>query len=760
VPPRLGDLPAPLTRLIGREREVAAVADLVRQDGVRLVTLTGPGGVGKTRLALRVTEEIDDAFADGVGFVELASVRDPAHVLAALATVVGVQDLGRRPLRESLIRALSERDLLLVLDNCEHVLPAAPQIADLLTRCPRLQVLASSRAPLGVAGERLWPVSSLPLPPADDPGPDFGPAVELFVERAQAVVPEFRLSTANMATVVQICRNLEGLPLALELAAARMRLLSPGELLVRLNQRLSLLTGGTCDLPPRLRSLEDAIAWSYDLLSPAEQWLLRRLAVFVGGFTVEAAEAVTASDIPKPLAALQTLVDHSLVVRGVDEAGESRFVMLETIREFALLRLAASGEAEDAPTAHAAYFLEFAERADPLQMAPEQLVGFDRLEAALPNLRAALFFFQAQGDGERGLRLANAIEWFWTSRGYFREARHWFDTFLAMPHTPQTRLRSLIEAANIRHWQGDFESAEVYADESLAICRALGDDRFIMLALRKLGHIVLDRGNTDRAATLLAESGELLPSFGNPWDLAFATHLAGCLASAAGNDEEAFSRFAEAANAFRVIGDRDYVAAALGQQGAASLRAGDFPAAAAAYAESLELAGATRDQTWVAWAVVGAAHLAHAAGEPATAARLLGGAAAIREAIGEGRLPKTPLTDAVRATLGDRRFAEAWSLGMSLPTADIVAEARTTLGGKVGRERTQTSSPLEQRLTCTPRERDVLRLLVDGLSDKEIAAALGIARYTASNHVTAIREKLGVPSRAAAAALAVRDGLV
>jgi non-specific serine/threonine protein kinase len=757
APSRLGSLPAPLTRFIGREREVATIAALIRQDDVRLVTLTGPGGVGKTRLVLRVAEEIGEAFADGAVFVELAPVRNATDVLTAVAAAVGVPDVGRRSLRDSLVGVLHERDQLLVLDNFEHVLPAASQIADLLISCPSLRVLASSRAPLGMAGERLFPVNPLPVPPTDHTGPDYGPAVALFAERARAIAPEFQLSVANTPTVVRICRHLEGLPLALELAAARTRVLSLSALLARLDDRLALLTRGTCDLPLRLRSLEDAIAWSYDLLAPTEQWLFRQQAVFVGGFTIE---AVAAPEIPDPLGALQALVDHSLVTRGEDELGETRFTMLETIREFALARLTASGEEKAAQTSHAAWFLTFAERADPVRIGPEKTVWFDRLEAELPNLRAALAWFLAQGDAERGLRLAVALEWFWSSRGYLREARQWLETFLAIPTALHTRARGLLEAANICHWQGDLAAAEAYADQARTTYLTLGDDHFAMLALRKLGHIVLDQGDLERAASLLAACEALLPATGKAWDLAFAIYLAGCLAAADGQDVMAVARFAEAASAFGAIGDHAYVAAARGQQGSAALSVGDLAGAAIAYAESLDLAVAARDQTWVAWALTGAAHLAHAAGAPTSAARLLGGAAAIRAAIGEGRLPKTALADAVRGALGETCFADAWAQGLAAPAAGLTADARAIYSGHAPGQPTPASRLPAPRLALTLREREVLRLLVDGLSDKEIAVALGISRHTASNHVRTMRDKLGVPSRAAVVATAMRDGLV
>ena len=792
VSTRLTSLPAPLTSFVGREREVAAVADLIRRDDVRLVTLTGPGGVGKTRLALRVAKEIGEAFVAGVAFVDLAPARNPADVLAAVAAAIGVPDLGKRPLRDSLVSVLAERDVLLILDNFEHVLSAAPLIAGLLARCPRVRILASSRAPLGVAGEHLWPVAPLPLPPVDHAGPDFGPAVALFVERAQAVVPEFQLSAANAATVMQICRRLEGLPLALELAAARMRLLSPAELLARLTQRLPLLSGGTCDLPPRLRTLESAIAWSYDLLTPAQRRLCQRLAVFVGGFTIEAVEAVAAADVPDLLEALQGLVDQSLVMRGETppsgrgglggrlplwergappsggggvggeaEAGESRFTMLETIREYVAHRLREGSEDDAVRDAHAAWCIALAEHADVELRGAQQAYWYNRLREEHANMRAALTWLREREEAERGLRLARALSRFWGARGYYTEARAWFDALLALPAAigPRTRARVAMELSSMARWQGDGERAAAFAAQALALFQDLDDPVGVGCALRCLASNALDQRAGDTAASFLARSDALLASRGTPWDRAFSLYLAGRLGDVTGDDKTAMARFAAAAEAFRAIGDRDFVAAALARLAATSWRLGDHAAASTAYAESLRIAAETNEWSWVAWALAGAARLALGKARPRRAARFLGAASALRDAIGERHTWDADLETKVRAALPENRFGEAWQEGLTLPLSVAIDEAFA--GFAFSMERSPRTSPASPRpSSLTTRERDVLRLLTKGLSDKEIAATLGIARHTASNHVTAIRDKLGVPSRAAAAALAVQEGLI
>jgi predicted ATPase/DNA-binding CsgD family transcriptional regulator/predicted negative regulator of RcsB-dependent stress response len=756
---RVGGLPS-LPPLIGRERELAALCELVSRPERRLITVTGPGGVGKTRLALAAAVTGEAAFADGSVFVPLAAINGPALVLPTIAQALDTREIAERPLRDVLIATLRERHLLLVLDNFEHVLGAAADVLALLEGCPRLTVLATSRAPLGLHDEQRFGAPPLALPGVTDALPPdaltaYG-AISLFVERARFVNVDFALNDQNAAAVVEICRRLDGLPLAIELAAAWVRVLSPVAILSRLEPRLPLLRGGPSDQPVRLRTMRDAVTWSHDLLSDEEQRLFRRLAVFAGGFTLEAAEIVGGGSLDLVAA----LIDKSLLLQMSRHRAEPRFTMLETVREFALERLAEHGEVEAIEAGRAAYVLALAEQADPELMGTEQSLWFDRLEAEQQNMQAALAWFHRQGDGERGLRLASALTWFWSSRSQFRESRTWLERFLEMPTPAPTRGRGLGDAANILHWQGETERATVYATEALAIVRAIGDQNLVMCALRRLGSIAIDQGDFDRAATKLAECQELLPTAGTPWDLAFAPYLSGRLAAAAGRPEEAIEAFAEAAEAFRAINDRGYVAAARGQQGAALLAMDDLDAARAAYAESLELACAVKDQASLAWALIGSAHLAHAAGEPATAARILGAAVALREAIGERRLPQTALTSALQSSLGAERFASEWSRGTRAQDAEVITEARAILSGADSVRRGHSGYRLADETTLTPRERDVLRLLAEGGTDKEIGAALKLSRRTVSNHVGAILTKLGVESRTAAVSGALRRGLL
>ncbi|HEV2459684.1 MAG TPA: helix-turn-helix domain-containing protein, partial [Ktedonobacterales bacterium] len=455
--PARHNLPVQLTPLLGREDEMVAVTALLRQDAVRLVTLTGPGGVGKTRLGLQVAAELVDEYADGVWFVRLSRLVDPALVLPTIAHILGLQEAGRQPVEAVLREWLRTRAVLLLLDNFEQVVAAAPEVAELLAASPGLKVLVTSRMGLHLRGEQEVPVPPLGLPsaagsprlPAVERLNQY-PAVALFLARAREARPEFQVTSATAPAVLGICARLDGLPLAIELAAARLKVLPPPALLRRLEQALPLLEGGARDLEARQQTMRATLAWSEDLLEPAEQRLFGRLAVFVGGFTLEAAEAVCAAPAgAEPLgvdvlAGLGALVEQSLVQPQTgdegegeeEEGGEARFRLLYVVREYALERLEASGEADALRQAHALYFLMVAEQAEPQLHGPEQRTWLARLERELDNERAALGWLGERAEVERGLRLAAALTWYWGERSHFLEGLGWLKGLLAQPAQP------------------------------------------------------------------------------------------------------------------------------------------------------------------------------------------------------------------------------------------------------------------------------------------------------------------------------------
>jgi predicted ATPase/class 3 adenylate cyclase/DNA-binding CsgD family transcriptional regulator len=576
---RPNNLPVQLTPLIGRGQEVAAVQQLLQREDVRLVTLTGPGGTGKTRLGLQVAAELCDLFPDGVYFVNLAPLSDPAFVVLTIAQTLGIREVVGQPLLEHLKGELQQKQLLLMLDNFEQVVSTASQVTDLLAACPRLKVLVTSREVLRVRAEHEFAVPPLALP---DPKhlPELAElshyaAVALFLQRAQAMKSDFQVTAANARAIAEICVRLDGLPLALELAAARVKLFPPQALLARLDQRLAVLTSGARDAPLRHQSLRNMLAWSYDLLHTEEQRLFRRIAVFVGGCMLEGVEAVCAAldgEAAGVVDGVSSLIDKSLLQHTEQESQEPRLVMLETIREYALEALATSGEMEDTRRAHAAYYLRLAEEAEPELGGPLQTEWFKRLEREHGNLRAALQWLleQAEDEGTRpsremALRLAGTLWRFWVVRGYLSEGRHFLESALTRSKevTASVRAKALYAAGILATLQNDNVQAEAWGTESLALYVELGNKSRIPLSLYLLGLVAWKRGNLAAARSFLAEDLAISRELGHKGNIAWALSLLGRVVTEQGEYMKAHSSLEESLILFRESGDKRGIVNAL-----------------------------------------------------------------------------------------------------------------------------------------------------------------------------------------------------
>ena len=590
---RPNNLPRQPTSFLGREDEVRHVVDLLRREDVELLTVTGPGGMGKTRLALQAAAELLDDFTEGVFFVPLAPLADPGQVAFAIASALGVRDEGERPLPDRLRDYLADKQMLLLLDNVEHLAAAVPLVADLLAATPGLKALATSRTPLRLRAEWEYPAPPLDLPPRYPPPPlaqlvDYE-AVRLFVERASAVAPGFAVDEANASAVAEICRRLDGLPLAIELAAARVRMLPPQAMLARLEKRLPLLTGGARDAPARQRTLRDTIAWSYDLLAAEEQRFFRRLAVFAGGCILEAAEEVCNHDgALDAFTGLERLCEHSLLRQETGAPEEPRFVMLETIREFGQDRLAESGEEAAIRRRHAALFLALAEAAAPALAGPEAGSWLDRLETEHDNLRAALRW--AVGvDGAVGVQLAAALWRFWDTRGHLGEARDWLEQALAAGGgAPESaRAAALTGLANVVQIQGDQQRAREWHEQALALWREMGNPQGVAMSLDCLGYLAQGRGEFGPASALHEQALELANQAGDARMAGQALSSLGTIALHQGRYGDAAARYAEALDRFRRVEDMRAASTVLGNLGALAFLQEDYGRATDRYREAL-----------------------------------------------------------------------------------------------------------------------------------------------------------------------------
>ncbi len=767
------ELPFPPTTLVGREQTVRELAELLTRPAVRLVTLTGAGGIGKTRLALAVAREL----AGEAAFVPLAQVADPAAIPPAILQAIGVAPTGNQPIDRALDSALRDRDLVLVLDNVEHLLAGTPIVIDLLGAYPRLKALATSRARLGLSAEHVVAVEPLDIPPAGSSLPldelASMSSVRLFVSRAQAIDHTFRLTDRNAAAIATICQQLGGLPLATELAAARCHVLAPQELARRLERRLEVLTGGPRDAPARHRTMREAISWSHELLSAGERRMFRRLAVFEGGSSLGAVSTITAQldgvDADDAVDLVSALVDHNLVtpIETADDE-EPRIEMAGVIRELAVERLATSGEESAARDAHAAIYLALALEGESHMVREVVPAWLDLLERDHANFLAAMAWtLRADTDPDRiaqGGRLAGALWLFWYYRGHLAEGRAWLERALAMPVMPDpVRGRLLLGLGMILHFSGEPERAREVLTDGLDRLRAAGDLSGVAYALTGLGNIAEDIGRYEGAALAFSEANALFAQLDDDVNVAITRYHLGIVAVGEGNLALAISLLEDALSLSGRTGDPWGAAAALSYLGLVRAQSGDAAGAADALREALALYRAMGTPERIVDAIQRVAVLAATRHEMVAAARLfaagdaLGTELGLIKALPEREMYERARDVALRGLPAARARAES-DEGAALSLREALAEAERLLASTGQRPTLPRAERLGQ-FGLSPREFEVLRLMVDGASNDEIAAALHVSRRTVAQHVGAILTKLDASNRTAATTIALRRGL-
>jgi predicted ATPase/DNA-binding CsgD family transcriptional regulator/DNA-binding XRE family transcriptional regulator len=800
-------LPTPFSSFIGRDTTIAEMRGVLATN--RLVTLLGPGGIGKTRLAVEVATRVLDEFADGVVFVGLANLRDPDLVVNAIAHALGIQDMDGGGLAGRVQSQLRTADLLLVLDNFEHLLPATQTVGTLLTNCRRLKLLITSRAALRLSGEREIAVQPLTFPdPHEMPAPEQlaeYEAVRLFMDRAASVRPQLSLNDRQGDVVARICARLDGLPLAIELVVARLRVLSPEVLLERLARSLPLLVGGARDLPARQQTLTATISWSYDLLDPAEQRFFRRVSVFVGGFTLEAAEAVCGSaDLELTVVdALESLLAKSLVGHQEGEHDGPRFRMLETVREYALDQARIAGEVAHFRRRHAEYFLRLARLAASNFASVNAPAWLQRLETDHNNLRASLSWALEERDADTALGLSSAIWHFWYARGYLAEGSRWLDEALRLAEDvrstadsfEQQRARALTGAGVLAHYQGHYARAAALCGQSLALSRQLGDQAGVAGALHGLALVARSGGDFATARTMYEEARRIHEALADRWGLSYTLRYLGVVlwmeadyTTARAVIEASLSLASEIADTqgmATTLTVQSYIACSLGQHPTAEAAARDAlsrhetygdrrGAAQALWALGMATAGQSRydeanahhkhalsifhevgDRYFMGVCFIGLAQVAMAGGRPRDAVCLLAADSAMMTGMGAPRWPSVrpyiqQTLDQARLALSDSVFEQAWSAGEALTVDQAVALGMAVRDPHRVTDGTRTESNPASPLTV--RQVAIARGIARGLTNKQIAAELVIAEGTADRHVANILERLGFASRAQIAA--------
>jgi predicted ATPase/DNA-binding CsgD family transcriptional regulator len=768
VPRQPGRLPILRTRLIGREAERDVVRQRQLDEALPLLTLTGPGGVGKTRLALAAAQDVAAHITEGVVWIDLAAINDPALIPSAVASALRMTPAPEEAPEDALMRHLQARHVMLLLDNCEHLLPAAADfVASLVLSCPRVQVLATSRAPLRLRVEQVLPVGPLAVPALDAPGDTIAQhdAVMLFVDRARAVHPALAQDPATLATIGAICRQVDGLPLAIELAAASTTILTPQALLQQMRDQLHLLSDGPRDLPARQRTIRDTLAWSYDLLDHRAQRLFRTLAVFAGGFTLEAAQSINRTLTGTPdgvVTGLAALVEQALVRRMEAEDGP-RFAMLESMRAFGRDRLSASGDSEAAGAAHARYFLAFAEALHPNRVAPQERVEqrVALLETELANLRAALTWFAEHDEPEDLLRMAAALAVFWHLRTHFLEGRHWLELALVRSTDASTlaRGKALAGLALLAWAQSDYAMAADAARQSLAIADLHADLTLAADSLHVLGMTAEIQDQWPKAEDYLTRASAHWGSLGAKAENAWARTLLCRVASAQGQPDLAAQYAEEALLMFREVGHPVGSATALSRLAELARGRGEDQRAASAYQEALRIYAVAGDEWLITLPLAGLADLAAAHDQVPAAAKLVRFLDAFADGIGApllsaARICRDRAMRGLTAHLGDTTSAALLGSGQPVSVDEAISiAAAITVPTRYEHRRAGARM-------LTAREQEVLRLMAGMHTDKEIAEALSLSRRTVSGHVTHILAKLDVETRRAAVARSRELGLL
>jgi predicted ATPase/DNA-binding CsgD family transcriptional regulator len=755
--------PLELTSFVGREREMVEVGGLLADN--RLLTLTGPGGTGKTRLASAVALEAVENFEDGVWWVELAPVSDPELVPQAVAEILRVPETPGRSPTEGIAEDLGDLDILLVLDNCEHVIGTCAILAEALLRsCPGLVILATSREALGVKGERIFPVPSLSLPeperlPALESLAEYD-AIRLFVDRAGTVAPDFELTEQNAPAVARVCRMLDGMPLAIELAAARVRVLSVEQICSRLEGSFALLAGGRRAADPRQRTLRATMDWSHDLLSEEERVLFRRLSVFAGGSTLEAAEKVCSGEgveTAEVLEVLDRLVDKSLVMVG-ERDRSARYRMLEMVRQYGREKLEESGEAERIRKRHARHYLDLAEETELASGGMES-----RLELEHDNLRTALSWSLGAGHTVLALKLAAALWSFWYTHGYLSEGRRSLEAAISRGEraTAPTKAKALNGAGYIALFQGEYGAARGFFQRSLALYRRLDDKEGIASSLIYLGFVaVLSQRDLESIPALYEEAANLGSEVRDQRVAGNLLIFSALSAISEGDLERASMLSEEGLVLFREIRDVQGIGHSLNNLGLNAVMLHDYDGAATFMRENLRVAREADYKLAIQYSLFGLGMVAAAAGQPARAARLWGAEEAMREVFG---IQITPLaystTDydsyvaTARLQQDEAAFAAAWSEGRAMTTEEAVEYA-------LGTDEAASLPEVASSRVLSERETEILALVAEGLTNPQVAQRLYLSPRTVGQHLRSVYRKLGVSSRAAAARAALERGLI